>query len=248
MPFDKKILGLIPARGGSKGIPGKNKKILGGHPLIAYSIAAGLASEHITDLVVSTDDKEIMEIALQYGAEVPFQRPSDLATDETPTIDVVIHALETLAKQGKHYDAVCLLQPTSPFRKNGFIDESINKFLSSGADSLLSVLPVPHEYNPHWVFENSEGLLRIATGEEKLITRRQELPEAYLRDGSIYLTKASVILDQRSLFGNTISYLESEPVSYINIDDVEDWKKAEDMVSQWSLISLQENISKDLPC
>jgi CMP-N,N'-diacetyllegionaminic acid synthase len=231
MSLDKKILGLIPARGGSKGIPGKNKKILGGHPLIAYSIAAGLASEHIADLVVSTDDAEIMEIARNYGAEVPFLRPSDLATDETPTIDVVIHALDTLAKQGKHYDAVCLLQPTSPFRKEGFIDKAIEKFLNSGADSMVSVLPVPHEYNPHWLFFPEEDKLAISTGEKEIIKRRQDLPTAYHRDGSVYLVKTDVIKGSTSLFGSSISWIGSDSSFYVNIDQEADWKLAEEMIA-----------------
>jgi CMP-N,N'-diacetyllegionaminic acid synthase len=241
LPDRKKILALIPARGGSKGIPGKNKKILGGHPLIAYSIAAGLASEHITDLVVSTDDKEIMEIALQYGAEVPFQRPSELATDETPTIDVVIHALDTLAKQGRHYDAICLLQPTSPFRQKGFIDESIQNFLKSGADSLVSALPVPHEYNPHWVFFPEEDKLAISTGEKEIIKRRQDLPTAYHRDGSIYLVKTNVIEERNSLFGFSISWIESDPCFYVNIDQDADWKLAKEMIA-----SIKNEL--DTPC
>ncbi|MEM9823701.1 MAG: acylneuraminate cytidylyltransferase family protein, partial [Bacteroidota bacterium] len=148
-----KILGLIPARGGSKGIPGKNIKRLGGKPLIEYAIAAGLASRAIERVVVSTDDETIAQLSRQLGAQVPFIRPADLATDQSPTIDTVIHAITFFQDQGVEFDAVCLLQATSPFRSAEDIRNAIHTFRQSGADALISVREVPHTYNPHWVFE-----------------------------------------------------------------------------------------------
>jgi N-acylneuraminate cytidylyltransferase len=177
---------------------------------------------------VSTDDEEIAKIAIESGAEVPFLRPPELATDEAKSIDVVLHALHFLSAHNRHFDAVCLLQPTSPFRQKGFIDECISAFIKQKVDTLISVLPVPHEYNPHWVFEpDNKGLLRIATGDETIIPRRQELPKTFFRDGSIYLTLTNVIKHQHSFFGNTIGYLESDPTDYVNIDTIEDWHRAE---------------------
>jgi len=125
---------------------------------------------------------------------------------------------------------VILLQVTSPFREEGFIDRAIEKFIQSEADALVSVLPVPHEYNPHWIFEaDRNGNLRIATGENQIIKRRQDLPKAYFRDGSIYITKTEVI-KQGSFFGNQLTYIESNPDLYVNIDTMDDWKKAEEML------------------
>ena len=223
-----RILGLIPARAGSKGIPGKNIRILGHQPLIAYSINDGLASNALSKVAISTDGEEIAEIARQYGAEVPFMRPLELAQDRTPSIDVVIHALDFFEQKGEVFDAVCLLQPTSPFRPKGFVDACIQKFLDTNADSLISVLEVPHEYNPHWTFKmDGEGSLAIATGESTLIPRRQELPMAYHRDGSVYISKTSLIREKRVLVGAKTVGILSDKAYYANLDTPADWDKAE---------------------
>jgi len=227
-----KILGLIPARGGSKGVPRKNIKILGDKPLIQYSIDAAKAAQDIDLVMVSTDDGEIAAISREGGAAVPELRPKHLASDRSPTIDTVIYTLNYYEKQGRHFDAVCLLQPTAPFRTVEDIDKAIATLKRQKTDSLISVLPVPHEYNPHWTFEVDEmqNCLKIATGEDYIIPRRQELPTAYHRNGAIYLTKASVILNQRSLYGESIGYYIMSAENHVNIDTLEDWKKAEDLL------------------
>lgn len=223
-----KILGLITARGGSKGIPGKNIKMLGNKPLIAYVIEDGLAAKKIDRLIVSTDNEEIAKVAAHLGAQVPFLRPKSLAQDHTPTIDVVLNSLEYYEKQNEYFDAVCLLQPTSPFKPLGFIDSCIEKFERTGAESLISVLKVPHHLNPHWTFlKNENEYLKIATGESQLITRRQELPEAFYRDGSIYISKSDLIKYGKQLVGKKIAFVESNPKYNANIDTLEDWKAAE---------------------
>jgi len=220
------ILAVIPARAGSKGVPGKNIKILGNKPLIAYSIERYKEKKNFFEIMVTTDSDSIAAVALEWGANIPFIRPEALAEDTTPTLAVLQHVLECYENQGKFFDAVCLLQPTSPFREKGLIDKAIEKFIATNADALVSVLPVPHEYNPHWTFEvNSEGYLKIATGESKLISRRQELPMAYHRDGAIYITKSEII-KQGSLYGNSLVYVESNPENYVNIDTLDDWEKA----------------------
>jgi CMP-N,N'-diacetyllegionaminic acid synthase len=227
------ILGLILARSGSKGVPGKNMKILGGKPLLEYTIDTALDANGLEDIVLSTDSKSYADFAKSKGISVPFIRPAKLAEDKTPAIDVVIHALESLAKMGKYYDAICLLQPTYPFREKGSIDRAIGVFEQSESDALISVLPVPQEFNPHWVFVPTEdGLLNIATGEKEIIKRRQELPKALFRDGSIYLTKTEIILQKRSLYGDKIGYIENSPTFYVNIDTPEDWFDAEEKLPQ----------------
>jgi CMP-N,N'-diacetyllegionaminic acid synthase len=230
-----KILCIIPARGGSKGVPGKNIKLLGGKPLLAYTSEMALQSKLLTEVIVSTEDAQIIEVARSLGLKVPFIRPLELAQDSTPTIDVIIHALEWYQKKGVVFDAICLLQVTSPFRTLAFLDQAITTFIAKGCDSLVSVQKVPHEYNPHWVFEeNSEGNLQLATGENEIISRRQELPVAYHRDGSIYITKTEVLLTAHSLYGKSISFIESDPDFYVNIDTLQDWEKAEEMIQNTS--------------
>lgn len=227
-----RILGLIPARGGSKGIPNKNRKLLSGKPLIQYTSDVALQCEGLTKVVLSSDDDKIMELGKSLGLEVPFKRPSDLSLDTTPTLPVIIHALSYYEKLGEYFDAVCLLQVTSPFRTVDFVSRAIHLFQSKKVDSLISVLRVPHEFNPHWTFkESSEGLLKISTGEENIIPRRQELPNAYFRDGSIYITKVSVLKEQESLFGKRVSYVESDENYYVNIDTMKDWHKAEHIIN-----------------
>jgi CMP-N,N'-diacetyllegionaminic acid synthase len=225
-----RILGIIPARGGSKGVPGKNIKKLGEKSILAYTAESAFNSNFITKTLLSTDDVAIAEEGKRLGLEVPFLRPAELAQDNSPTLPVLNHALSFYKDLGEEFDAVCLLQPTSPFRPKGFIDRAISKFIESEADSLVSVLEVPDHLNPHWTFlPSEEGFLKIATGDKKLITRRQELPKAYYRDGSLYLTKSSVIRSG-SLYGESLSYLLNDPDYYVNIDTLEDWEKAENWI------------------
>ena len=226
----KNILGIIPARGGSKGIPGKNIKPLAGKPLLQYTIEAAQNSSKITRLILSSDDPEIIAISEKHGLEAPFLRPSYLAEDNSSSLDVIQHALQFFKDKGEDFDAICLLQPTTPFRRNNLIDDAIGRFLEQEFDSLISVRQVPEEYNPHWVFEEKNGSLKIATGEKKIISRRQELPKAWHRDGAIYLTKSEVIMNENSLFGSKIGFIDTSEDPYVNIDTPDDWQKAEKMI------------------
>ncbi len=223
-----RILGIIPARGGSKGVPRKNIKRLNGLPLIAYTIASASESTLISNFIVSTEDQEIAKVSREHGANVPFLRPAALAQDETPTLPVLIHALEFYQSKGVNYDAVCILQATTPFRPNGLIDECIKQFVSEDADTLISVKKVPTDYNPHWVFFQSKNkILKISTGEEKIIPRRQMLPDAFHRDGMIYLVKSNVLSKNQSLYGKKLSGYITDSKLYINIDTPGDWEQAE---------------------
>lgn len=223
-----KILGIITARGGSKGVLGKNIKLLGEKTLLSYTANAANQSKLLVKTILSSDDSKIIEVAKKEQIEVPFIRPSDLANDTATSISVVQHAIEYLESIGEYYDAVCLLQPTSPYREKGFVDKAIQKFINDSSDALVSVLPVPHEFNPHWVFEeNQSGFLKIATGEKKIISRRQDLPKSYFRDGSIYITKTSII-KSGSFYGEKLSFIESNPDFYVNIDTLKDWEIAEE--------------------
>ncbi len=229
-----KILGIIPARGGSKGVPGKNIKLLGKKPLLQYTSDVALKSKFLTKTILSSDDDLIIEVANKLGLDVPFKRPSNLSEDKSPTLPVIKHTLNFFKEQNETFDAVCLLQVTSPFRTVDSLDRALEKFINKNTDSLISVLEVPHEYNPHWTFqENKKGSLVISTGENEIISRRQDLPKTYHRDGSIYITKTKVILEKNSLYGGSISYIESSKDSYVNIDTLKDWKKAEIMLKNF---------------
>ncbi len=233
MPLNLKILAVIPARGGSKGIPRKNIKQLGEKPLIAYTIQRALESKLIHTVMVSTEDEEIASIAEQFGLKVPFMRPERLAQDFTPSLDVVINVLETYKKRHVFFDAVMILEPTNPFRTVNEIDECIRIFKAKDSDSLISVKEVPPQFNPHWVFEeNEDSILHKAIGETTIIARRQMLPKAYARDGSVYLTKVDVVLNQRSLFGETIAFRLNDNPNQVNIDNLEDWHAAEKIVKE----------------
>ncbi len=226
-----RVLGLIPARGGSKGVPRKNIKLLAGKPLLAYTAEAALAAKRLARVVLSTDDAEIAEVGKESGVEVPFFRPAELAEDSTPTLPVVQHALSFLERQGDRFDAVCLLQPTNPLRRAGDIDACIELMEHHAADCVVSVLRVPAEHNPHWVyFVNSDGSLRLSTGETTPIPRRQELPPAFHREGSIYITRRDVVMTQNSLFGARVVGYEMTPSLSVNIDTPEDWKLAEQLI------------------
>lgn len=230
-----KILGLIPARGGSKEIPLKNQKELGGKPLLQYTIEAALGSKLLDNVIFSSEDATLIDLARRMGAEVSFVRPAHLASDTASSIAVVEHALEALAAMGRNYDAICLLQVTNPFRTSQFIDNAILKFKEAGTDSLVSVLKVPHEFNPHWIYEVSEkNTLKLSTGENEIIKRRQDLPVAYYRDGSIYITKSDIVTSQHSLYGKEISYIESDPERHVNIDTIQDWERAVVLAEKFS--------------
>ncbi len=232
-----KILGIIPARGGSKGVPFKNIKDLNGKPLLQYTAEVALKSKKLSRVILSSDNKKIIDVAKSIGLDVPFVRPVNLSQDKSPTLPVILHALNFLDEiHSEEYDAVCLLQVTTPFRTVSFLDTAIEKFINSGSDSLISTQKVPHEYNPHWVFmKDPDENLKISTGDPEIISRRQELPEAYHRDGSIYITKVEVLQKQESLYGNTICNIESDPDTYVNIDTEKDWVKAEQIAKNLNI-------------
>jgi CMP-N-acetylneuraminic acid synthetase len=228
-----RFLGLIPARGGSKGVPRKNIKLLCGKPLLAYTAEAALASRRLSRVILSTEDEEIAEVGRSYRLETPFLRPNELARDETPMLPVVQHAVRFLEDSGEHFDAICLLQPTNPLRTADDIDGCIQLLEISEADAVVTVLPVPHEFNPHWVyFESAEGWLRLSTGEASPIPRRQELPPAFHREGSVYVTRREVLMEQNSFYGSRLLGYKMNNERSINIDTPEDWQRAERLLVQ----------------
>ena len=240
-----KALGIIPARGGSKGVPRKNIRLLCGKPLIQYTAEAALASSRLSRVILSTEDEEIAEVGRRCGLEVPFLRPAELARDETPTLPVVQHAVRWIEAEGNRYDVICLLQPTNPLRGADDIDDCIQLLEASGADAVITVLPVPAEFNPHWVYLPDEaGLLRLSTGEADPLPRRQALPAAFHREGSVYVTRRNVLMEENSLYGSRLRGHLMSSNQCINIDTEADWQRAEKILStsvQAGSVSMRES-------
>ncbi len=225
------VLALIPARGGSKSIPYKNIRPFAGHPLIAYSIAAGLAAELVTRVIVSTDDERIAEVARRYGAETPFLRPTEYAQDQTPDLPVFLHALEWLeSNEGYHPDIVVQLRPTSPIRKVSYINQAVSLLMERpDADSVRSVI-VPFQ-NPFkmWKIASSGFLEPLIKTEfsEPYNMPRQLLPQVYWQTGYIDAAWADTLLLKHSMTGERILPLVLQPSDWIDIDSPEDWRLAE---------------------
>lgn len=215
---NKTVLGIVPARGGSKGIPRKNIIDLCGKPLIAYTIEAGLNSKYIDCVMVSTDDAEIKEVALGYGAQVPFMRPPELATDKSKTIDAIVYTLDKLKELGEKYDVLVLLQPTQPLRTSDDIDDAINIFFDFGEIPLASVSEV--DDNPVLIRTIDHNRLVPLLNTSSTI-RRQDMPIYYRVNGCIYINKISDIDKQTSFNDNLIPFIMKKNHS-VDIDDVSD--------------------------
>lgn len=219
-----KIMAIIQARGGSKGLPRKNVRPLNSKPLIYYTIREALESRFLDRIIVSTEDKEIMELAKAYGAEV-ITRPANLAKDDTPSLPVVQHAIQYLEEiEDYHPDVVVILQPTSPLRIVKDINEAIGKLLEGSCDSVVSVCEVEHPL--HWMFTlEGDRLKRIIEGGG--VTRRQAAPKVYRVNGAVYATYRDVIMKQNAIIGNdTRAYIMPLERS-VDIDTELDFKLAE---------------------
>jgi len=223
-----KSLAVIPARCGSKSIARKNIVDLGGKPLIAYTIEAAREAQLVGDFIVSTDCEEIAAVAKAFGADVPFIRPSQLATDSADSLSVVRHALNFMEeKRGSMYDAVVLLQPTTPFRKPSLIDRALRLLSESKLDSVVSVVDVgaSHPYRMYSICQNGV-LAPFVDGVDDPMMPRQKLPQVYIRSGDIYATRRSCLLEQKSLIGRRSGGLIIDPEYAVNIDEPMDLEVA----------------------
>ena len=221
-----KILAFIPARGGSKGLPRKNIKPLLGKPLIAWTVEQAKNSKYIDKVVVSTDDEEIAEISKKYGAEVPFLRPKELARDDSPTIDAIIHAINWFEERGEFFDILILLQPTSPLRTTEDIDNAIELFLNN-KDALSLISVKENEHPPFWSLEIENKFLKPLFGEEYFKKRRQELPKSYMPNGAIFISYVDILKKYKTFYTpKTIAYI-MPPERSIDIDNEFDFLLAE---------------------
>lgn len=228
------IYAIIPARGGSKGIPGKNIKPFAGKPLIAWSIQQALECKYIDRVIVSTDSQEIADIAITWGAEVPFLRPVDISGDLSTDLEFMQHCLTWLQEsEGIIPDMVVQLRPTYPGRKLSILNDCMTRFIDSDYDSLRTVIPI--EKSPYKMYhvngDNLVPLFREVNGLSEPYNRcRQELPQAYLHNGYIDIIKSDVILDQASMTGDKIYAYVMRAGEYHDIDTLDDWVEAEKII------------------
>jgi CMP-N-acetylneuraminic acid synthetase len=221
------VLGLVPARGGSKGLPGKNIRRLAGRPLVAYAAAAASESGAIDRAVLSTDDREIAAAGREAGLEVPFMRPSELAGDETPMLAVIEHALAVLATGGWPADIVVLLQPTSPLRTPAHIRDAVKLLRDTDADSVVSVVELPRHLSPDYVMRLEDGRLRPFLAAGAPIARRQDARAAYSREGTVYVCWRRTIERFGNIYGDDCRPLLIDSDDSLSIDSPADWDAAE---------------------
>ncbi len=230
------VLAIIPARGGSKGIPRKNIRLFAGYPLIAYSIAAGLQAETVTRVIVTTDDEEIAVVARRYGAETPFLRPAELAQDRTTDLPVFRHALEWLAEhEGYRPDVVVHLRPTTPVRPPDLVDRSVRLLLAHPeADSARGITPARGTPFKMWLIDSENKPIRplvtVPGIDESYNAPRQILPVAYQHTGLIDVIRPDTILKLNSMSGKTILPIIFDPSYAADLDTPDDWRRAEKRV------------------
>jgi CMP-N-acetylneuraminic acid synthetase len=222
------VLGLVPARAGSKGVPGKNIRPLAGRTLLDYTARAAEQSGVIDRVVVSTDSPEIAEAGRRAGLDVPFMRPASLAQDDTPMLPVIRHALDTLAAEGWVPDAIVLLQPTSPLRRAQHIRTAVEMLERTGADSVVSVLELPRHLSPDYVLRIDGEVLRpfLADGYDR-VTRRQDARPAYAREGTVYAFRRDTLDRFGNIYGDNCRPLVVDPSDSLSIDSQADWDAAE---------------------
>lgn len=229
MKLDQKFLAIIPARNGSKGLPGKNIVELCGKPLIAWSIDAALRSKYISKVIVSSDSDHILNIAVSYGSSV-IKRPIELASDKSPTEPVIMHAILSLLELNENYEYIVLLQPTSPLRTTEDIDQAICMMRNKNANALISVYEPEH--TPYKALkENSSGFIEGLIDNETPFKRRQDLPKVYMPNGAIYIIKTDIFIGSgRLLTDHTIPFQMSMDKS-LDIDNLEDLNKAKKLLA-----------------
>jgi len=222
------VLGLIPARGGSKGIPRKNLALLAGRPLLAYTCDAARASSRLSHVILSTEDDEIAAAGRACGIDVPFMRPAALADDATPMADVVRHALTTFEQlTSRIVDAVALLQPTSPLREAGHVDAAVDLLQTSGADSVVSVVAVPHRFSPVSLMRLDDGALHPYLPGAPVV-RRQDKPRLFARNGpAVLVVRRAVALADAGLYAGVCRGLPMGSEESLDVDEASDLAQAE---------------------
>jgi CMP-N,N'-diacetyllegionaminic acid synthase len=222
-----RVLGIVPARGGSKAIPNKNIRELAGRPLLAYTVDAVRRSTCIDRAVLTTDSEEIARVGRALGLEVPFIRPSELARDDTPMQPTIEHAVGQLEAGGWRPDLVLILQPTAPLRRGEHIRQAVDLLIESNASSVVSVVEIPRHFAPQYAMRVKGNRLVPYLPDGGRITRRQDVEPAYSRDGTVYAVRRNVLMEEHDLYGPDCLPLVLPSDESINLDTPADWERAE---------------------
>ena len=228
------VLALVPARGGSKGIPDKNIRPLAGHSLLYYAAQAAAASGVVDRMLLSTDSTQIADEGRRAGLEVPFMRPAALGQDDTPMLPVIEHAVLELSDSGWEPEIVVLLQPTSPLRTGTHVRDAVQALRQTGADSVVTVVELPRHLSPDYVMKIDGGRLVPFLAEGARITRRQDTRPAFVRDGTAYVFWTKTLRHTRSIYGDRCHPLVVPPHESITIDTPDDWDAAERRLAETS--------------
>jgi len=226
-----RVLGLVPARAGSKGVPGKNIRPLAGRTLLEYTARAAHESGVIDRIVLSTDSEEIADAGRRAGIEVPFLRPAALAADDSAMLPVVQHAVRALTDEGWAPDVIVLLQPTSPLRRPEHIRDAVTLLRETNADSVVTVVELPRHLSPDYVMRIEAGVLKPFLPDGARITRRQDARPAYSRDGTVYACWRRTLERFNSLYGEDCRPLVVDAADSLSIDSPADWDAAERMLA-----------------
>ncbi len=221
------VLAIVPARGGSKGVPGKNVRPLAGRSLLDYVAQAARESGVIDRIVLSTDAEDVAEAGRAAGLDVPFMRPAALAADDTPMLPVLQHAIDRVSEGGWVPDIVVLLQPTSPLRRPEHIRHALDLLRSSGADSVVTVVEVPKHLSPDYVMRIEAGALKPFLPEGARVARRQDVRPAYSRDGTVYAFRRTTLERFASIYGEDCRPIVIDAAESLSIDTPADWAAAE---------------------
>jgi CMP-N-acetylneuraminic acid synthetase len=225
------VLGIVPARGGSKGVPGKNIRPLAGSTLLDYAARVARESGIIDRVILSTESSEVADAGRRAGLDVPFLRPAALAQDDTPMLPVVQHALETLAAESWQPDIVVLLQPTSPLRRPGHVRDAVTMLRATNADAVVTVVEVPRHLSPDYVMRIDSGRLVPFLPEGARVARRQDARLAYSRDGTVYTCWRRTLERFGSIYGDDCRPLLIDARDSLSIDSPDDWDEAERLLA-----------------
>jgi CMP-N-acetylneuraminic acid synthetase len=221
------VLAIVPARAGSKGVPGKNIRPLLGRPLLEYTAEAARESGVIDRAIVSTDSEQIAEVGRRAGLEVPFLRPPSLATDDTPMLPVIQHAVAALDAGGWRADIVVLLQPTSPLRRPAHVRDAVRLLRETHADSVVTVVELPRHLSPDYVMKIEHGVLKPFLPDGARVLRRQDARPAYSRDGTAYVCWRRTLDRYQNIYGADCRPLIVDVADSLSIDSPADWAAAE---------------------
>jgi CMP-N-acetylneuraminic acid synthetase len=229
---DGTVLAIVPARGGSKGVPGKNLRPLAGRSLLDRTADAARRSGVIDRMILTTDSEAIAAAGRSAGLDVPFMRPSSLAQDDTPMLAVVRHAVDEISRSGWNAELIVLLQPTSPLRTPDHIRCAVEMLRTSGADSVVAVVEIPRHLSPDYVMRIDGDVLKPFLPEGARISRRQDARPAYSRDGTVYAFRRSTLERFGNIYGDNCRPLVIDPRDSLSIDSPDDWRNAERILTQ----------------